>query len=69
MVMVSRERVLEVEARNLWRAIRQDAPPADLSGAEMLAFLVESSPAPAYDRLHSPFLRSTHITRPNQSEA
>jgi hypothetical protein len=69
MVMVSREHALEVEARNLWRAIRQDAPPAGLSGAEMLALLVESSPAPAYDRLHSPFLRSTQITRPSPSQA
>ena len=62
--MESRERALEVEARDLWCAIRQDAPPRDMSGAEMLALLVEASPAPIYDRLQSPFLRASQICRP-----
>ncbi len=64
MMMESRERALEVEARDLWQAIRQDAPPEDMSGAEMLVLLIESSPAPTYDRLQSPFLRSSQISRP-----
>ena len=64
MVMESRERALEVEARDLWRTIRQDAPPVGLSGAELLALLIESSPAPTYDRLQSPFLRASQISRP-----
>jgi hypothetical protein len=69
MVMVSRERALEVEARDLWLTLRQEPPPANLSGQEMLVLLIESSPAPTYDRLQSPFLRSSQISRPLASQA
>ena len=62
--MESRERALEVEARDLWRTLRQDPPPQGMSGAEMLALLVQSSPAPGYDRLQSPFLRASQISLP-----
>ena len=67
--MLSRERALDVEARDLWRTMRSDAPPAHLSGGEILAILVESSPAPTYDRLQSPFLRSSQISRPDARNA
>lgn len=35
----------------------------------MLFLLIESSPASTYDRLQSPFLRSSQISRPLASQA
>ncbi len=34
----------------------------------MLAILVGSSPAPVYDRLQSPYLRSSQISGPNRAQ-
>jgi len=65
--MVSRDRALDVEARDLWRTIRQDSPPPHLTGSEILALLVASGPVPTYDRLASPFLRPAQIVRPSPS--
>lgn len=62
--MSPRDTMIEHEARELWRALRSDAPPEHLSGSQMLQVLISQSDTPEYDRLCSPFLRPTQISRP-----
>ena len=62
--MSSRDSMIEQEARDLWRALRTDAPPEHLSGPQLLTVLIGQSTTLAYDRLCSPFLRPTQISRP-----
>jgi hypothetical protein len=62
--MSPRENMIEQEARELWRALRSDAPPEHLNGSEMLHVLISQSSTLTYDRICSPFLRPTQISRP-----
>lgn len=62
--MSTREQMIDREARELWRALRSDAPPEHISGADLLRMLINQSSALDHDRICSPFLRSTQISRP-----
>jgi hypothetical protein len=62
--MSSREMMIDREARDLWRALRSDAPPEHLTGSELLQVLISQSTQLGYDRLCSPFLRPSQISRP-----
>ena len=62
--MSPRETRIDQEARDLWRTLRADAPPEHLTGSELLHVLIRQSNTLAYDRLCSPFLRPTQISRP-----
>jgi hypothetical protein len=62
--MSPRDNNLDQEARGLWSALRSDPPPEGVSGAELLQRLIAQSPCPDYDRIASPFLRSSLISRP-----
>lgn len=62
--MSPRDRTIEQEARELWRALRTDSPPENLTGGELLQVLVSQSTRLDYDRLCSPFLRPSQIARP-----
>lgn len=62
--MSTREQMIDREARALWCALRSDAPPESLTGSELLRLLINHSSAPSYDRINSPFLRPSQISRP-----
>lgn len=62
--MLPRDTLIDQEARDLWRALRADAPPEHLTGSELLQVLITQSSHLAYDRLCSPFLRPSQISRP-----
>lgn len=62
--MSGRDNNLDREARGLWLALRSDAPPEGVSGSELLQRLIAQSPCPDYDRIASPYLRPTLISRP-----
>jgi hypothetical protein len=63
-IEMSQKSRLDAEAESLWRAISGDPPPPGLSGTRLLdEALKRSAPVP-YDRLHSPYLRPSQITRP-----
>lgn len=62
--MSPRDNTLDQEARGLWCALRSDSPPEGVSGGELLQRLITQAPCPDYDRIASPYLRSTLISRP-----
>jgi hypothetical protein len=62
--MSPRDVTIDQEARELWRAIRADAPPENLTGSELLQVLISQASHLGYDRLCSPFLRPSQISRP-----
>lgn len=62
--MATRDQMIDQEARELWRALRSDPPPEYLSGSDLLRVLINQAAAQDYDRICSPFLRSTQISRP-----
>ena len=62
--MTPRDQSIDQEARELWRTLRADPPPENLTGSELLRLLINRSAAPSYDRLVSPFLRPSQISRP-----
>lgn len=55
---------LNREAINLWRALTADPPPRGLRGATLLDAALHLKSAGEYDRIYSPHLRPTQITRP-----
>ena len=61
---MTREQPIDQEARDLWQALKGGMPPESLSGCSLLDVLVASSGVAAYERLHSPFLRDSQISRP-----
>lgn len=61
---MTREHQIDREARELWQALNGGCPPAGMSGSALLDVLVGGSDVPGYERLHSPFLRDTQISRP-----
>jgi hypothetical protein len=52
------------EAISLWRALSPDPPPPGLRGAGLLDAALRLKHIGAYDRIHSPHLRPSQITRP-----
>lgn len=62
--MLSREENIDREARELWLALRNEAPPVGLTGSDLLLLLVAQAPELDYDRYASPHLRESLITRP-----
>lgn len=67
--MKRRERRIQEEAAALWRALRDDAPPADAGGDEMLTLVLRDLPAAAYERLNSPHLRPAAISMPRPARS
>lgn len=61
---MTREQQIDQEARGLWLALKGDNPPAGARGSDLLDALVCGSDVPKYERLHSPFLRDSQISRP-----
>lgn len=61
---MSRTSRLDREAESLWRAISSEPPPKGLRGADLLSAALALQPPGKYDRIHSPYLRSTQIVRP-----
>ncbi|MDO8377467.1 hypothetical protein [Phenylobacterium sp.] len=61
---MTRDERIDREALGLWRALRDGPPPAGVHGGELLSMLIGQSGAPPYERLHSPYLRDSQITRP-----
>lgn len=66
--MLSREKNIELEAQELWRALRKDSPPEGLTGSDLLLLLVAQAPELRYDRYVSPHLRESQIARPRGLE-
>jgi hypothetical protein len=63
-IEMGRKSRLDTEAESLWRAISSDPPPPGLSGVRLLDEALKRSTPLAYDRIHSPHLRPSQITRP-----
>ena len=61
---MTREQQIDQEARDLWQAMKGGFPPCGLRGSDLLDALVCGSDIPSYERLHSPFLRESQISRP-----
>jgi hypothetical protein len=63
-VMPTREQAIDREVRELWCALRTDPPPCTPMGSEMLHVLIGGAGHLSYDRLISPHLRPSQISRP-----
>lgn len=62
--MNGRDDMIYEEACALWRALYNEAPPADADGGMLLEAISRGGPVMDYDRLHSVHLRAANITRP-----
>lgn len=61
---VQRNDRLHMEAESLWAALSSEPPPRGLRGARLLDAALHLKNVGAYDRLYSPHLRPSQITRP-----
>jgi len=61
---MSRDEQIDREALGLWRVLRDGPPPPGVHGGELLSMLIGQSATLPYERLHSPHLRDSQITRP-----
>ncbi|MFT4254605.1 MAG: hypothetical protein QM608_19225 [Caulobacter sp.] len=61
--MPNREDRIKEEAQALWRELHGEPAP-DLDGSELLARICRDLDVAEYDRVQSPFLRPSLITRP-----
>lgn len=61
---MNRKSRLDLEAESLWRAVSSEPPPAGVSGARLLDEVMKLTTPVDYDRIHSPHLRPSQITRP-----
>lgn len=61
---MDRNERLHREAVSLWRALSPEPPPRGLRGANLLDAALHLKSADRYDRIHSPHLRASQITRP-----
>jgi hypothetical protein len=61
---MSRDTRLDREAESLWRALSGEPPPQGLRGSELLSAALRLTPPSQYDRIHSPHLRASQVTRP-----
>lgn len=66
--MEPRDEAIDVEARALWRKLREDPPPDELTGGDLLQILIAQAGEVRYDRYASPHLRESQITRPRNPE-
>jgi hypothetical protein len=64
--MKTRDERITEEAAALWRAVFGEPPPARADGSELLGMITGSLPEVAYDRMTSPFLRASQISRPKR---
>jgi len=62
--MKSRDERIAEEAAALWRELFDGQPPPAADGAAVLESITGKLPNLRYDRLRSPFLRPSLITRP-----
>lgn len=62
--MKSRDERIAEEAAALWREVFGAPPPPGADGAAMLKIITGKLPNLRYDRMRSPFLRPSMITRP-----
>jgi hypothetical protein len=62
--MKTRDEKISAEAAALWRELFGAAPPADADGVSLLGLITGKLPDVRYDRMRSPFLRPSLITRP-----
>jgi hypothetical protein len=62
--MNGREQRIYEEAAALWRELFGEPPPIRTDGETLLDVIMRSLPDPDYDRLASPHLRPSQITRP-----
>ena len=65
--MSNRKQRIKAEANILWRELYDEAPPAGADGSEMLDMMLRRLPPASYDRLNSPFLRSSTLSWPKRS--
>ncbi len=61
---MDRETRLQREALSLWRTLSSDPPPRGLRGSRLLDAALGLNPTLGYDRIQSPHLRDSQITRP-----
>ncbi|MDP3748746.1 MAG: hypothetical protein Q8Q88_17030 [Phenylobacterium sp.] len=61
---MNREQRLRREALSLWKALSSDPPPRGLDGLRLLDAALGLKAPSDYDRIHSPHLRASQITRP-----
>ncbi|AYV49336.1 hypothetical protein CFHF_21200 [Caulobacter flavus] len=61
--MPRREDIIKQEAQALWRELHGEPVP-DIGGSELLDQICRNLGVAEYDRVQSPFLRSSMITRP-----
>lgn len=61
---MNREQRLRREALSLWKALSSEPPPRGLDGHRLLDAAMELKAPVDYDRIHSPHLRTSQITRP-----
>jgi len=61
---MDRNERLNREAGSRWRALSAEPPPRGLRGARLLDAALHLKTVGPYDRLHSPHLRASQITRP-----
>lgn len=61
---MNREQRLQREALGLWKAMSSEPPPPGLKGARLLDAAMGLKPPVDYDRMHSPHLRDSQISRP-----
>ena len=64
--MSRREKIIDQEARELWRALH-DEPPPEINGSALLEMILQSMAVGGYDRLRSHHLRDGQIARPRPS--
>ena len=61
--MASRDELIKREALELWNQMHAEPPP-EVGGRELLEIICRSLHIQDYDRVRSPFLRSSLILRP-----
>lgn len=62
--MKTRDEKIAEEAAALWREVFGGPPPPATDGAAMLGIITGALPEVTYDRMRSPYLRPSQITRP-----
>jgi hypothetical protein len=62
-----RETRIQQEAAALWRELHSQPPPVVAEATMLLNCILESLPSTTYDRLRSPYLRASTISRPPEA--